>query len=189
MRDSIRGANRKSTIQHPGQEGYTITPAGQISCRIGSPAPHAFTTRMHLRHRRHDNNCNQPTPDDQKQPNFIQHRQQPVREDDSEGAEPGDEDEGNVDVPGLDDEVGVEDDVHLDGDVGRNGDDRGEVEDPAEEVEGAGEEAEEAAVFGARGYGGPVIDAAGGGNGGGELVGVVSGVALQLDVWRWRWEM
>ena len=55
--------------------------------------------------------------------------------------------------------------VHLHRYIGRDGDNGGEVEYPAEEVEKAGEEAEDAAVPGAGGHGGPVVDAASGGNG------------------------
>ncbi len=68
-------------------------------------------------------------------------------------------------MPWLDDKVWVEDGVHLHGYVGRNGDDGGEVEYPAEEVEGTGEETEDAAVAGAGGDGGPMVDAAGGRDG------------------------
>ena len=68
-------------------------------------------------------------------------------------------------MPGLDDEVGVKGRVHLNGHVGRDGDDRGEVENPAEEVQEAGEEANHAAVAGTGGYGCPVVDAAGRGDG------------------------
>ncbi len=59
--------------------------------------------------------------------------------------------------------------VHLDRDVGGDGHDGGEIEHPAEEVEGPGEEAEDAAIARAGSHRGPVIDAAGGGNGGCEL--------------------
>ena len=63
----------------------------------------------------------------------------------------------------------MEDCIHLHGYVRRDGDDRGEIEYPAEEVEGAGEEAKDATIARARGHGGPVIDAAGGWNGRCEL--------------------
>ena len=63
----------------------------------------------------------------------------------------------------------MEDGVHLHDDVRGDGDDGCEVEDPAEVVERAREEAGGAAVFRAWGYGGPVVDAARGGDGGGEL--------------------
>ena len=46
----------------------------------------------------------------------------------------------------------MEDGIHLYGDIGRNGDDRGEIEDPAEEIEGACKEADTAAIFGTWGY-------------------------------------
>lgn len=72
-------------------------------------------------------------------------------------------------MPWLYDEVWVEYCVHLNCYVGRDGDDGGEVEYPAEKVEGAGEEAEDATIAGAGGHRGPVIDAASGGDGGGEL--------------------
>ena len=70
----------------------------------------------------------------------------------------------------------MEDGVHLHEDVSGDGDDGGEVENPAEPVQGAGEEAEDAAVLGAGGYGGPVVDAAGGGDGGCELCCVSRGM-------------
>lgn len=63
-------------------------------------------------------------------------------------------------MPGFDYKVWVKDGVHLNDDVGGNGDDRGKVKDPAEEVKGAGEEANHAAIAGTGGHGGPVVDAA-----------------------------
>lgn len=59
--------------------------------------------------------------------------------------------------------------IHLHRYIGRDGDDGGEVEYPAEKVERAGEEAEDAAVTGAGGHGGPMVDATGGGDRRGEL--------------------
>lgn len=58
----------------------------------------------------------------------------------------------------------MEDCVHLNSYIRGDGDDGGEIEYPAEEVEGAGEEAEDAAVAGARSHGGPVVDTTRGGN-------------------------
>ena len=63
----------------------------------------------------------------------------------------------------------MEDCVHLHGYIRRDGDDGGEVEYPAKEIEGAGEEAEHTAVARARGHGGPVVDAARGWDGRREL--------------------
>ena len=63
----------------------------------------------------------------------------------------------------------MEDCVHLHGYIGWDGHDGGEVEYPAEEVEGAGEEAEDTAVAGTWGHGGPVVDTAGGWDGRCEL--------------------
>ena len=60
--------------------------------------------------------------------------------------------------------------VHLHCHIGRNGHDRGEIEYPSEEVERTGEESKDAAVAGARSYRGPVIYAAGGGDGRRELL-------------------
>lgn len=73
-------------------------------------------------------------------------------------------------MPRLDDEIGVEDGVHLHSDVGGDGDNGSEIENPADVVEEAGVEAEEAAVAGSGGEGGPVVDAAGGGDAGCELL-------------------
>lgn len=68
-------------------------------------------------------------------------------------------------MPGLDDEIRVEDGVELDGDVGADLRDGCKVEEPAEEIDAASKEAEDAAVFDAGGYGGVVVYAAGGGDG------------------------
>ena len=72
-------------------------------------------------------------------------------------------------MPWLDDKVWVEYGIHLHGHVGRDGDDGGQIEYPAKEVEGPGEEAENAAIAGTGRHRSPVVDAAGGGDGGGEL--------------------
>ena len=59
--------------------------------------------------------------------------------------------------------------IHLHDHIRRDGDDGGQIEYPAKEVEGTGEEAEDAAIAGTRRDRSPVVDAAGGGDGGGEL--------------------
>ena len=69
----------------------------------------------------------------------------------------------------MDNEVRVEDGIHLHGHVRRDEDDGGQIEYPAKEVEGTGEKAEDATIAGARRHRSPVVDAAGGGDGGGEL--------------------
>ena len=118
------------------------------------------------RHSSDNDDSHEPPRDDKEESRLIEPREEAVSEDDDGAAEPGDEDEGDVDVPGLDFKLGVEDGVHLDYNVGGDRDYGGEVEDPAEEVEGAGVEAYDPAVAGAGGYGGPVVDAAGGGDAG-----------------------
>ena len=125
---------------------------------------------MHLGHRCDDDDGHDSTHDDKEQSDLVQEWQYPVTENDKRAARPGDEHEGNIDVPWLDDQIGMENGVHLHGHVGRNGDDRGEIEYPSEEIERAGEESEHAAVAGARRYRGPVVYAAGGGDGRRELL-------------------
>jgi hypothetical protein len=70
----------------------------------------------------------------------------------------------------LNDEVRVEDDVHLHEDVRYDVGDGCVVEEPTEEVDGTGEEAEDAAPFETRSYGGVVVDTTSGRDCGGELV-------------------
>ena len=72
-------------------------------------------------------------------------------------------------MPGLDNVVGVVDGVHLDHELGHDVDDGCEVEEPAEEVDEAGEEAHAASMAGTGGDGCPVVDSACGWDGGGEL--------------------
>ena len=72
-------------------------------------------------------------------------------------------------MPWLDYQVGVEYSVHLYRHVCGDGHDGGKVEYPAEEIEGTSEEAQGSAVARTWGHASPVVDAAGGGNGGGEL--------------------
>lgn len=60
----------------------------------------------------------------------------------------------------LDFKVRVEDGVELNSDIGCNLCDRSKVEEPAEEINRACKEAEDAAVLDAWGYGGIMIDAA-----------------------------
>ena len=125
---------------------------------------------MHLRHSCDYNDGHDSTHNDKEQSNLIQEWQYPVAKNDKRAARPGYEHESNIDVPWLDDQVGMKNGVHLHCDVGRNGHDRGEIEYPSEEIERAGEESKDAAVTGARSYRGPVIYAAGGGDGRRELL-------------------
>ena len=90
-------------------------------------------------------------------------------------------------MPGLDNKVWVEDGVHLDTSIGDDLDDRGKVEDPAEEIQRACEDAKDPAVLGARGDGRPVVNATGRGDGGGEL-GRAEYVSILLSSANCRWK-
>jgi hypothetical protein len=94
----------------------------------------------------------------QKEPHVLHRGHEAVTEYDKETAAPIDDEERDIDVPRLHDVVGVEDRVHLDSDVGGNGDNRGEVEYPSEEVQRSGEEPQSAPEAGTGSYGCPMID-------------------------------
>ena len=115
---------------------------------------------MCLRHSCHDDDCNETSNYNQDKPALVEEGKKTIAEDDEGAARPGDYDKGDKDVPGFNCEVRVEDGVHLNDDVGGDGDDRSKVEDPAEEVQEAGEETHHAAVAGAGGHGRPVVDPA-----------------------------
>ena len=163
MRHGIWRADCKCAVENAGQESDSIIPTSGIV--LTEVAPHCRVGSMHLGHSCDDDDGHDSTHDDEEQSNLVQERQYPVAENDKGAARPGDEHESNVDVPWLDDQVGMKNGVHLHCHVGRNGDDRGEIEYPSEEVERAGEESEDAAVAGPRRYRGPVIYAAGRGDG------------------------
>ena len=116
---------------------------------------------MILRHSRQHNNRHNPTTQYKQQPRILQMRNQSIRKNNKRRDKPCDEDICDIRVPWLDLQVGVEHGVELNADVCHDLRDGSKVEDPAEEIDGAGEEAEDAAVFEAGGYGGPVVDAAG----------------------------
>ena len=165
--DRIGRPYGKGAVEHPDQESDPVVPAHGVV--LAEVPPDGRAGSVHLWHRGDYDDGHDPTDDDKEQSDLVQDGQQAVPEDDKRGAGPGDEDESDVDVPWLDHQVRVVDGVHLHHDVGGDGHDGSEVEHPAEEVERAGEEAEDAAVAGAGRHGGPVVDAAGGGDGGCEL--------------------
>ena len=61
-------------------------------------------------------------------------------------------------MPRFDYKIGMEDGIHLYSYIGRDRDDGSQVEDPAEEVQGAREETNDTAITRTRGNGSPVID-------------------------------
>ena len=150
MSNGVRRSNRESSVQYTCQESDTIAPARQIVFREGGTAPDRRAAGVLLGHSGHDDDGDEAAANDEEKANVIKDWKDSVGEDDDGGGQPGDEYEGNVYVPWLDDEIRVEDGVHLDGDIGRDGDNGCEIEYPAEEVERAGKESYHPAVSGAR---------------------------------------
>jgi len=165
MSDSIRRPDCERTVQHTRQESHAIGPTRSIS----PFRPHKAIRLMLRRHSSHHDNGNQAAHQNQEQPQILQVWQDAIGEDDDRDAQPQDQQVRNVDVPRLDYEVRVVDGIQRHRDVGDDLDDGGEVEDPAEEADPACEEAYDATPFWARGEGRPMVDTAGGGDGGGEL--------------------
>ena len=87
---------------------------------------------------------------------------QAVEEDVKDADEYDNEDVGDVVLPLLDRDAIVVKEVHLHQQLRHDIADGGLVEDPAEEVDAAGEEADDAAVARAGGHGGSMVDAGGG---------------------------
>lgn len=168
MRNRIWRSHRKSPIKHPQQKRHPSLPTRQVVL-VKTP-PDEIVTRPLLRHGGQDDNRDDPAHNHKEHARVLGVRQELVAKDDGQDANPENEEVGDVDVPGLEGVgVAVVNDVHADGDVGRDLDQGGEVEHPAVKVDPAGEEAEEAAVLGAAGDGGPVVDASCCWDGGGEL--------------------
>ena len=75
---------------------------------------------MSFRQCGHDNNGDQATPNDKKQPKLIQKGQEPIPKNDERAATPRDEQKRNVDHIRLDLQIWMEDCVHLYDDIGRD---------------------------------------------------------------------
>jgi hypothetical protein len=115
------------------------------------------------------NNRHQATHKHHEQAQILQVWYSAISEDDNGNAQPQNQEVGDVDVPGLDNQIRVVDRVQGHGDVGRDLDDGGEVEDPAKEADPACKEPNRPAPLWAWGEGRPVIDAASRGDRRGEL--------------------
>ncbi len=106
MCDRIWGSDGEGAIQHPRQERDPVTPPSCVV--LTEVAPYGGVASMDLRHRRHHDDSNETTTDDEEKTDIVQCGQNSIPEDDDGAAGPGDDEEGDVDVPRLDDEVGVE---------------------------------------------------------------------------------
>lgn len=145
MRDSFRGTDGESAVEHSREESDPIEPASLV-LPVG---PDKGVARMLFWHGCNDDNSDKPSNNDQEQTDVVQHRQQPVPKDDKRGARPSDEKKRNVDVPWFDDKVRMEDGVHLHRNVGRDRDNGSQVEYPSEKVQPACVEADNPTVTGA----------------------------------------
>lgn len=168
--------NSKGTIEHSSKEADTIAPSSGI---LKIP-PNKAITSMLRRHRSNHNNSHKPATNNQRHPNILQMRNQPIEENHKRRAKPRDRNKHNVRMPRLHHKVRVVVRVHLHDDVRRDRDHGRHVEDPAEEVQRAAEEAD-AAAPGARGHGSPVVDAARGRHAGSELCDRGGDEAVEYD--------
>ena len=156
MRHSIWRTDSESAIQYTGQEGNSGTPARSII--LVKITPHSGVTGVYLWHGSDDNDGDQTAANDQKETNLVQKRKDAVGEDDDSAADPGYEDEGDIDMPRFDLQIWVKDSVHLDGNIGRDRYDGSQVEDPAEEVQRSGVKAKDSAVAWPWSDRGPVVN-------------------------------
>ncbi len=167
MRDRIWRSDGEGAIQHPRQKRDPVAPPSCVV--LAEVTPYGGVAGMDLRHRRYHDDSDESTTDDEEKTDIVQCGQNSVSEDDDGAAGPGDDEEGDVDVPRLDDEVRVEESVHLDDDIGWDEHYGCEVEDPAEEIQGAGVETEDSTIAWSWCDGCPVVDASGGRYARGEL--------------------
>jgi len=115
--DGIRGSNRKRTIEYAREESDAAAPASAID----EVTPDEGSRGVVSRHGSDDDDRYQSTDNDKEEAAVLEVGNQAIAEDDECGAEPGDENECHVGLPGLDDKVGVEDCVHLHRNIGGNG--------------------------------------------------------------------
>jgi len=166
MRNRIRRANRKRTIQYSRQKRHTAAP----SRRVLPVSPHKCAACVLGRHCCNHDDRHQSAYQDEEQSGLLHPRYDMIPKHAHPGPSPRNPQEGNICMPRLYLKPWVENNVELRRDIRGDADNGGEVEDPAEEVQPAGEETEDAAPARvARGQGGPVVDAAGGGDGGSEF--------------------
>ena len=143
MRYSIYSTNRKSAIKHTSQECDSISPTSDV---LKVP-PYKGTARMSIWHSSQHDDCDQSTTDDQHHSHILHYRYQSIREDTCQRDKDRDEDIGDVNVPGLNNEVRVEYGIELDSDVGTDLHNRSQIEEPAEEIDASSEETEYSAVL------------------------------------------
>lgn len=159
MGDGIRGADGEGAVEHAAQERNTPGPSGQVV--LGERAPDEPRRGVGFGHGHKHGDGDDASGQDEEHAGVLRVRQQAIGEDDAGGAQPGDQDVGDVGVPRLEDKARMVGRVHLDGDVGGDLDQRGQVEHPPEEVDPSREESHHATPFGPGGDGGPVVDSSG----------------------------
>jgi hypothetical protein len=136
----IGSTNCKGTVENAEQKRNAGLPASQVV--LLKRAPHKVVGGMLLRHGGQHNNGDNSTNDDEKCAGVLGVWHEFVGEHDDAGAEPQDEQVGNVHHPWIGDEAVLPvDGVHAHGDVGRDLQQRREIKHPAIEVKPAREEA------------------------------------------------
>ena len=154
MTNHIRRPERESPIQHPQTKHKPIT---LIPREILPLHPHK-RIRILLCHRK-TNDDTHPTPHQHQRPTRRLNQRQNLISVQQDGEDDSKQDEiRDKDVPAFELEVRVVERVHGCCLGGHDLDGCGGGEDPGEEVEPAGEEADDAAIAGSAGYGGPVVD-------------------------------
>lgn len=124
---------------------------------------------MLLWHSGYDNYCDQEAAEDEDKANILKLRNQSIVEDAEGGADDGQEDKGHICMPRFDYVVWMVDCIHCHNNIGFNLDNRGKIEDPAEEVERSSKKSQNSSVFGTGCDRRPMVNTTSGRNGGSEL--------------------
>ena len=154
MRNGVDGPNGEGAIQHTCQKRNAISPPRDID----EIYENKIATRMLVWYSRQHDDGHKTTPNDQRHASVLQYRYQSVCEYACQRNEGGHKYVRDVDVPRLDNEVRVKYGVELNSDIGDDLRDGGEVKEPTEKVDAAGEETEDTAPLQARGDGGVVVN-------------------------------
>ena len=157
----LGSADGKGTVEYADQERDAVRPSGYV----GEIGPDEAIRGMLRRHRSHHDDRHENAPDHHESAEMLGVWNGRVEENIERGDEDRDQHEGHVVVPGRDLQIGVVHEIHLDEDLGHCVGDRGQIEQPSEEVDGAGEEAHDSAMLRPCCDGSPMVHAARAGNG------------------------